>query len=385
MDITTILNAFGEQESEDYLSTVPAIIQSGNFAFRNTDALRAGFEDFYHHAVYTRGNNPTVAILRRKMAALEKAEDALIFGSGSAAIAASVLSCVKAGDHIISVGDPYSWTAHLFDKFLQRFGVQTDYVDGRQLEAFKKAIRPNTQLIYLESPNTMTFELQDLHAVATLAKAHHIKTICDNSYATPLNQNPIAMGIDMVVHSASKYIGGHSDVIAGILCGSEADMRRVFEGEFMTLGAVISPNDAWLLIRGLRTLSLRVQKSSENAQQLIRFLAEHPRILKVFHPFSPDNPQLELAKSQMSYCGGLFSILLSAESVAEVDAFVNRLKHFVLAASWGAYEALVLPNSIFYSTDGSGEHNRPYNLIRFYAGTGNPNILIEDLKMALSG
>jgi cystathionine beta-lyase/cystathionine gamma-synthase len=177
--------------------------------------MRRSLPREYDEPFYTRGNNPTVAILRKKLAALEGAEDALIFASGSGAVASAVMCNIQSGEHIVSVAKPYSWTNKLFRELLPRFGVHTTFVDGTRIENFEKAIRPETRIIYLESPNTFTFEMQDLEAVATLAKARGIVTMIDNSYASPLYQNPIHMGIDIVIHSASKYIGGHSDVGGG--------------------------------------------------------------------------------------------------------------------------------------------------------------------------
>ena len=217
--------------------------------------------------VYTRGNNPTVEILRKKIAALEGSEDALITSSGSAAISCAVIANLKQGDHVVCVRKPYTWTNILLNQLLVRFGIETTMVDGRDPENFRKAIRPETRLFYLESPNSILLELQDLKAVAAIAKHHNILTVIDNSFCTPLYQRPLEHGIDIVVHTGTKYLAGHSDVVAGVICSNQKMINKIFASELMTLGGVISPHDAWLMIRGLRTLPIRLRQSSESAQK----------------------------------------------------------------------------------------------------------------------
>ena len=232
MDVSYILNRLGE-DRKDYLNAVvPPIFQSSIFSFPDVKTLRESLKTEYEVPFYTRGMNPTVAILRKKLAALEGAEDALVFASGSAAIAAAVMSIASAGDHVVCVEKPYSWTMKLLAKYLPRFGVETSFVDGVDVENYKNAIQDNTKLLYMESPNSITFELQDIEAVVTLAKSNKLSTILDNSYATPLHQQPLAMGVDITVHSASKYLGGHSDMVAGVLCASSERVDQIFGSEF---------------------------------------------------------------------------------------------------------------------------------------------------------
>ncbi len=220
MDISHILNHLGE-ERENYFNAVsPPIIQTSNFCFKTVDEMRKALQIEFEIPFYTRGYNPTVAILRKKIAALEKSEDALIFGSGSAAIAAAVMSSVKSGEHVICVQKPYSWTNKLLNNLLSKYGVETTMIDGISAENFQKAIQKNTRLIFLESPNSWTFEMQDISAICKLAKKKNITTIIDNSYSSPLFQQPVSLGADMVVHSATKYLSGHSDVVCGVLCGT---------------------------------------------------------------------------------------------------------------------------------------------------------------------
>ncbi|HSY75699.1 MAG TPA: aminotransferase class V-fold PLP-dependent enzyme, partial [Bacteroidia bacterium] len=280
MDIPEILNHHGEEHERYFNAVAPPIIQSSNFCYKTVEDFRKAIAHEAHTPTYTRGANPTVTILRKKLAALEKAEDALVFASGTAAITASIMSVVKAGDHAICVQKPYSWTNALLNKYLVNYGVTATMIDGCHIENFEKAITPNTKLIYLESPNSLTFELQDIEAVSKLAHKHDISVVIDNSYSSPLCQNPLELGADLVLHSASKYIGGHSDLVAGVVCGSKTRIENMFAKEFMNLGAIIAPNDAWLMIRSLRTLQLRIDKAVNITPQVVEALIGHPKIEK---------------------------------------------------------------------------------------------------------
>jgi cystathionine beta-lyase/cystathionine gamma-synthase len=215
MDISHIINELGETRDQWMGSVSPPIFQSSNFCFPTVAEMRACMSEEMDVPFYTRGHNPTVAVLRKKLAALEAAEECLVFSSGSAAVAAAVMANLKAGDHVVCVQKPYSWTHKLLTKLLGRFGVESTFIDGCDPEEWAQNCRPNTRLFMLESPNSMTFELQDIRAVAKIAQARGITTVIDNSYSTPLNQRPIEMGIDITVHSASKYLSGHSDMVAG--------------------------------------------------------------------------------------------------------------------------------------------------------------------------
>jgi cystathionine beta-lyase/cystathionine gamma-synthase len=331
---------------------------------------------------YTRGNNPTVTILRKKMAALERTEDALITSSGCAAISAAVIANLSAGDHVICVKNCYSWTKTLFLDVLKRFRVEVDMIDGTRIEHFKNLIRHNTRMIYLESPNSFMMELQDMKAVAELAKHHHILTIIDNSYSTPLFQNPADHGIDIVVHSASKYLGGHSDLIAGVICADSKMIRKIFEKEYLTFGGIITPENAWLMLRGLRTLPVRLKQIQETTYAVVNYLEQHPKIEKVIWPFSEHHPQFGLAKSQMKGAGGLFSFILRTNDIEKVDLFCDSLNHFLLACSWGRHESLVYPASVLYNSQNSNNW-LPMNLVRMYVGLEDAEYLIEDIDRAL--
>ncbi len=382
-DLSFILNHLGEDREQGYNAVVPPIVQSGNFTYATMAEMRNTVQHELDRPLYTRGYNPTVAMVRKKIAALEHAEDALMFSSGSAAIAAAVLSFVKTGDHIVCVNKPYSWTKKLLVELLTRFGVEHTFVDGTDAENFRKAIRPNTTFIITESPNSLTFELQDLKAVAGIAKEHGIITLCDNSYNSPLFQNPIDLGIDMVAHSATKYLNGHSDVVAGVLAGSAVHMRQVMSRELMTLGAAPSPHDAWLLMRGLRTLELRVNRSADSAEVVARFLENHPKVKRVHWPGLESHPQHALAKEQMKRVAGLMTIELDAPDEAAVERFCDNLPSFLMAVSWGGYESLQWPVCALKGPNGYYT-DLPFSMVRLYVGLEDPQLLIRDLQNALT-
>lgn len=382
MDLSYILNHLGENR-ESYMQAVsPPIFQTSNFTFKDVETMRASIADELNTPFYTRGCNPTVAILRKKIAALESAEDSLIFGSGVAAGSAAIISQLKAGDHIVSVSKPYSWTKKLFSLFLDRFNIETTYIDGTNSANYKNAIKPNTKLFFMESPNSMTFEMQDIEEVCKIAKANGICTIIDNSYASPLNQKPIEMGCDLVFHSATKYLAGHSDVVCGVLAGSNEKIKEIFASEYMTLGGIISPNDAWLLMRGLRTLELRMNHISKSVFEVTDFLKSHELTEKLYFPFDPDFAQYELAKKQLAKPTGLFSIAIKADNRGEIDDFCNALNYFLLACSWGGHESLVFPVCALDSSANYKNNEMPWNLIRFNIGLEDPKLLIEDIKQA---
>ncbi len=383
MDLSYILNELGEERDRYFNAIAPPIIQTSNFTFPSVAAMRADLSREHEVHFYTRGNNPTVEILRQKLAALEGAEDALVTASGSAAIACAVLANVAQGDHIVSVAKPYSWTSKLMQNLLPRFGVTTTFVDGTDPANYERAIRPLTKILYLESPKSCTFELQDIRAVADRARQRGLVTMIDNSYCTPLYQRPLDLGVDISLHSASKYIGGHSDVVAGVICGSRAMMKKIFYSEYMTLGGIISPMNAFLLIRGLRTLFLRLERSDRSAFQIAQFLEAHPAVRRVYYPFLPSHPQHELARQQMIGCGGLLTLALNTDRIEVVDAFADQLERFLLGVSWGGHESLVFPASVTYQNGQPAVGDTNFTLVRLYIGLEEPEVLLADLEQAL--
>lgn len=382
LDLSYILNELGENREEYYNAVAPPIFQTSNFAFKRVEDLQKAFEDEMSGYLYSRGINPTVDILRSKLAALDGAEDCLVFNSGAAAIFASVMATVKSGDHIVSVHQPYTWAQRMFDIILPRFGIVTTYIDGTSIENFERAILPSTTLIYLESPNSWSFALQDLQAVAALAKAEGITTICDNSYCTPLFQQPIALGIDMALQSATKYIGGHSDTVAGVLTGSAVMMKKIFESEYLNMGSGIQPFNAWLLIRGLRTLPIRLQQISQTTQAVVAYLKQHPRVDRVFMPYDETFPQYTLAQKQMKGACGLLSFILQAEKREQVVDFCESLRHILIAVSWGGYESLIIPRCASLPPENFDAGNPEHRMLRLYIGLEEAGYLIADLEQA---
>lgn len=383
MDISYILNELGEDRSQYFNAVAPPIVQTSNFVFDTFEELRNAFTNEESTFLYSRGKNPTIAILSKKLAALDGAEDALVFNSGASAIFCSVMANVKSGDHIISVEKPYSWATRLFDNILPRFGVETTYIDGTKIENFENALRPETKIIYLETPNTLTFELQDLKAVAQLAKSRGILTIADNSYCTPLHQKPHAFGIDLCLQSGTKYLGGHSDVLAGVLTGTKEMMKKIFNEQLLNTGSGISPFNAWLILRGLRTLPMRLEHISKSTVKVIAYLKNHPKIEKVIFPFDEDFPQLELAHRQMTGAGGLFTILLKANSLDQIERFTYSLKRFLVAVSWGGHESLILPQAAGIAPEAFDPTIEHHRLARVYIGFEDPDYLIKDFEQAL--
>ncbi len=382
-DISYILNELGEDRELYFNAVAPPIIQTSNFAFDKVDDLRKAFEDESSAYLYSRGINPTVDILRKKLAALDGAEDCLVFNSGAAAIFASVLANVKAGDNIVSVDKPYTWAQKMFNDILPRFNVTTTYIDGRDIENFERAILPNTSLIYLESPNSWDFALQDLKAVADLAKSESITTICDNSYCSPIYQKPIEFGIDMVLQSATKYIGGHSDTVAGVLSGSKEMIGKIFNSEYMNIGSGIQPFNAWLLIRGLRTLPMRLERITNSTQKVVSFLKQHPKVEQVIFSFDESFPQYELAKQQMKGACGLLSFIIKATDINQIEKFCESLQHILMAVSWGGHESLVIPKCASIKREEFDAGNKEHRMLRLYVGLEEPDYLIKDLQQAL--
>jgi cystathionine beta-lyase/cystathionine gamma-synthase len=380
MDISYIINELGEERENYFNAIAPPIIQTSNFAFKKVDDLRRAFEDEGSAYLYSRGNNPTLKILSQKLAALDAAEDCLVFNSGASAIYASVVANVKNGDHIISVDKPYSWAQKLFNDILPRFNVTTTYVDGREIDNFKNAIQSNTTIIYLETPNSWSFYLQDLKDVAKLAKERNILTICDNSYCSPLYQRPIEYGIDMVLQSATKYIGGHSDVVAGVLCGTIKMMSKIFNSEYMNIGIGTTPFNAWLLIRGLRTIKIRLEKISDTTSKIVNCLKQHEKVESVIFPFDKDFPQYKLAKEQMQGACGLFSFVIKAQTIEETERFCEGLKHILMAVSWGGHESLIIPGCASIKQNEFDAATIDHRIMRMYVGLEEPAYLIEDLE-----
>jgi cystathionine gamma-lyase len=318
---------------------------------------------------YGRVSNPTVNVFERKIAALEKADRALAFASGMGAISAAITANVKTGDHVVAVETAYGPTRVFLEKQLGKFGVETSYVSGEAVSQFERAARTNTTVFYLESPSSMVFLLQDLRKIAALAKDRGIVTIIDNSWATPLFQKPLTLGIDISVHTVSKYLGGHSDIIAGIAAGPGDLMEKVYQVREL-YGGILGPMEGWLATRGLRSLSVRLEAHSKTALFIASMLESHRAVRKVNYPGLESHPQYDLAKTQMSGFTSPLSFELECTN-PEARSFVRRLKWFNVGPSWGGYESMV--------TVPRGDST----LIRIHTGLEDRETLWKDLKNSL--
>ena len=299
--------------------------------------------------IYSRGKNPTVIAVEQKLAHIAGGEKAQLFPSGMAAISASCLHFLEPNDHVIAIKNLYGPASTLLKSYLaKKMNVETTFVTGEDIKDFENAIRPNTKLIYLESPSSVVFSLQDIEAVAQLAKKNNIKTIIDNTWSTPLFQKPLAMGIDIEVHSCSKYFGGHSDLIGGVVIGKKEDLDSIFLNEYEMLGPKTAPMEAWLLMRSLRTLPMRLEKHQENAMAVASFLEKHPKITSIKYPGLPSFPQYELGKKQMSGYGGLMAFQVKTNDLDKIKAFFDTLKIFQKGVGWGGHESLVYVPAISY-------------------------------------
>jgi cystathionine beta-lyase len=382
MDRNSLSYILHHEDDASFGAMSPPIYQSSIFAFQSFAAFREALADELNHTIYTRGNNPTVVLAEQKLAALEGAERAKLVSAGVAAIAHAVMAFVEAGDHVVCVRDCYGWTARLLARYLPRFGVKHTFADGGDTAAVFEAIRPETKVIYLESPTSLTFKIQDVEAIAAEAHKRGIRTIMDNTWATPLFCNPLKLGVDLVVHSASKYFGGSSDIIAGLIAGSKQDIDLIQKREFMQLGTVPDPFMAWLLLRGLRTLHIRMTTHFENALLVAQYLESHPRVEVVFYPMLPSHPQYERARRLFRGGSGLFSFRLATKRFSDVVRFTDALRLFKRAISWGGYESLVFPNAITYY-EGDAIPPERLGLVRLHVGLEESGELIQDLDNAL--
>lgn len=360
-------------------AVVPPIYQTSLFTFANYAEMADTFAGRSKQPIYSRGNNPTVMEFEARVAALEGAEAARGFSSGMAAISATVLAFVGAGERIVAMRNCYGDAYRLFERFLPRMNIQVDYVDGSDADAVAAAL-PGAKLLYLESPTSMMFELQDLETLTKLAKAQGIVTTIDNSYATPLFQKPILHGVDLVLHSASKYLGGHSDTVAGVVAGSTEHITRINQQTYSFLGAKLSPFEAWLLLRGMRTLPLRLPHHMRSALTIAERLKGHAQVERVNHPVYSNHP----GKKTLHGYAGLFSFEV-AEDV-DVPAFVDALKLFRLGVSWGGHESLVVPaQASMEQTPDMNSMSRfgvSPRTIRFNVGLENVEDLWADIAQA---
>lgn len=378
-DFDAIVTAVGEVPEGLSRPVITPIYQNSLFTF---DCVAQMAEVLSNHDAdsffYTRNRNPTVEETERKIAALEGAETARAFSSGMAAIAAAVLGSVSAGGHVVTVDSVYWPTKKLFSSYLPRFGVETTFVDGRDPEDFTGALRDNTQLVYLETPSTGLYRLQDIDVVSKIAHDAGSLVAVDNSWATPIYQRPLELGADLTIHSMTKYLGGHSDVVAGVVAGSRRRMAPIIENEGVLLGGILSPFNAWLVTRGLRTLPLRMRTICEHTRSVARYLADHPKVATVNHPGLPEHPQHELAVRQMSGCSGVFSFEIDSDDPGAAMRVLDALQVFHIGISWGGFESLAFVPELATKPDLA-----PRSPVRLTVGLEPVETLKQDLASAL--
>lgn len=358
------------------------------FGFANTQALLDVVEGRKPGSLYTRyGMNPTIAAVEEKLAALEEGESALAFASGMAAEAAVFLSLCKTGDHIVCLGDVYGGTFELLGSNLPELGITTTFLAGSQVQGLGAAIRENTRLVFFESPSNPNLEVFDIRQIAKVCADAGVLSVIDSTFASPVNQNPLTMGIDLVVHSATKYLGGHSDITGGVIVGSKSLLNRIGFWR-KNLGQVMAPDVAFLLARSLRTLGVRVNAQNHSAMRIAEFLSGHSKVKAVNYPGLPAFPGHQIAKTQMRGFGGMISFLFDG-NMAQTMAAVDCLKVFSIAPSLGGVESLVT-QPVTTTHHGLEEAERIKRgilpgTIRLSIGLENAEDLIADLDQALAG
>jgi cystathionine beta-lyase/cystathionine gamma-synthase len=366
-------------------SLAPPIYQTSTFTSRSPEEFNEMATEPQHTRFYTRYGNPTHAHAQAVIAALEGAENALLAGSGMGITTTIAMSLLESGAHVVAQKVHYGGTIGLLEKLLPKFGVETTFVEQTDPGAFATALRPNTRLIVVETPTNPLMLLTDLRAVAALAKERNIITMADNTFATPINQRPLEFGIDLAFHSATKYLGGHHDLIAGVVAGNAALIERIWRTS-LTVGASLNAFDSWLLLRGLRTLRLRVEKHNQNALAVARALASHPKVKAVYYPGLENHPQHALACAQMSGFTGMLSFELEG-GYTTAARFISNLKLVERAASLGGIHTLaVQPAAMLAGTlteEQFRERGVPSSLIRLSVGLESAQDIIKDLSQAL--
>lgn len=365
---------------------LPPIYQNSTFRFATAAECAEAFQDEESGYVYTRWGNPTQEVLEKKLAVLEAGEAALATASGMGAVSTALLTALADGGHVVAMENLYSATFQILNEEFPRFGIETTFVDATDATQIERAIRADTKVLYLESPTNPLLKLVDLQAAAEIAKAHGVTSMIDNTFATPCGQQPITFGIDVVVHSMTKYMSGSGAVIAGAMIGQKEFVVRAKEGALRNFGAVISPFNAWLTLQGLATLPLRFARHSENATRVAAFLEAHPAVAWVRHPNLLSHPQHELAKRQMDAFGGMITLELKDGRTAG-EHLVDHLQLCLLAVSLGDVRTLIChPASTTHSHVPAEIRRRTGitdGLVRISVGLEDAEDIIADLEQAL--
>ena len=379
-----ITSHYGEEYEKYYNAIVPPIFMNSLNVFDEIDDYFNARTHDKHTYVYGRVQNPTVRILEDKVAALVHGVAAFAFASGMAAATTAVLSVVKTGDHIVCIRNAYGPLKNFVENYCSaHLGTTLTYVKGNEISDFEEAVTDKTSLVILESPSSVVFSLQDIEAVCRIAHAHGAKVYIDNTFCTPIFSNPLDMGVDIVMHTTSKYLGGHSDVIGGMLAVRDENLAHTIVTNRELFGGIIGPMEAWLVIRGLRTLSVRVKAHEEAAMEVARFLENHPKVDKVYYTGLPSHPQYELAKKQQRGNTGLitFEIKGNADDARKV---INNLKIFKIGVSWGGFESLACMPHLRQDRKTCEWLGGAQHLIRIHCGLEGVDALKADLEQALA-
>ncbi len=381
IDVATCIADDAVSDEHGAAPTATPIVQTSLFTFPTFQALIEGLAAEHRHHVYTRGQNPTVEAVERKLATLERGEACKCFGSGMAAISAVVLGTLRSGDHILFVNHTYGPTLQLAEH-LRRFDIEHDVLLDLDVAAFERALRPSTRLVWLESPGTMLFRVLDIQALSGIARQAGVLTCIDNSWATPLCQKPLTLGADIVVHTCTKYLGGHSDLVAGAVVSRSDRIEELFYRALLLNGGILAPFDAWLLLRGLRTLPARLRQHEADALRVAEFLNDHPAVSRVHHPALLGDRQL--VDRQLTGYTGVLSFELARDDFESVVRFIDGLRRFRIGVSWGGTESLVISPNRGSNAAELDARDIPHGLVRLSVGLEGADVLIDDLNNALA-
>ncbi len=376
----------GRINDEQFGSLATPLYQTSTFIFDSAEQGAQRFAGESEGFIYTRLGNPTTRQLEMRVAAMEGMEDAAATATGMAAVSGALLANLSAGDHIISSKAVYGCTFALISHMLTKFGIEVSFVDMSKPENIIPAIKENTKVMFLESPINPNLEVLDLEKILAISQQHKIISVVDNTFMTPVLQQPAKFGADIIVHSATKYLNGHGDVVAGIICGSSEMINHIKLTALKDIGATMSPHDAWLILRGLKTLPIRIEKHCQNAQLLAEFLESHPNVEKVYYPGLASHSGNKFIGKQMTGAGGVIAFELFTDITGGAQ-FINRMNLFSIAVSLGDAESLIQhPASMThspYTVEERREAGISDSLIRISAGLENVTDLIEDLKQSL--
>lgn len=379
-----ITSHYGEEFEHYYNAVVPPIFMNSLNVFETVDDYYDSDKTDKHVYCYGRVQNPTVRILEDKAAALEQGTGALAFASGMAAATTAVLTVCKAKSHVVCIRSAYGPLKTFLNEYCrEHLNMSVTYVKGDDTEEFEHAVTDQTDLIILESPSSVVLSLQDIHAVSEIAKKHHAYVYIDNSFCTPIYQKPLLLGADIVMHTASKYMGGHSDIIGGVLAVKDEELMARLRQQRELFGGIIGPMEAWLIIRGLRTMEVRVERHQATAMEIAEFLESHPKVRKVYYPGLLSHPQHELMKRQQGGNTGLLSFEIKG-SVEQAKEVAQRLKIFKIGVSWGGFESLVCMPHARQDAESCRFLGADQNVLRIHCGREGAEVLKADLENALS-